>query len=135
MQIRTYKRRIEMLNEMISEADTDEKIQAVSDMIAKLNKAFISDYSTAQAQIIKLQKELKEWSEPINQKLGALERKLSKAQKVEHQLNSDTIISIDAATGQGVIMQRINPICTNEPQKAVVSQPVIKYVGDIKKLK
>jgi hypothetical protein len=57
------------------------------------------------------------------------------AQLIEHQLNSDTIISIDPATGEGVILQRINPICTNDAQKITISQPIVKYVGDITKPK
>lgn len=88
------------------------------------------------------------WQDPQSgngEKLGKLQIAILKrcariireyeAQNISHRISSDTIISIDPATGEGVIMQRINPTCNNELQKAVISQPTIKYVGDIKNLK
>jgi hypothetical protein len=80
MQMRTYKKRIALFNELIKEADTTDKIQFVTDAIAKLNNAFTIDYSAKQAQITKLQNELKEFSEPLITAISALERKLSKKQ-------------------------------------------------------
>jgi len=85
MQMRTYKKRITLFDELIKEADTTDKIQFITDAVAKLNNAFAIDYSAKQAQITKLQNELKEFSEPLIVAISALERKLSKKQADENK--------------------------------------------------